>query len=146
MIMDGRQIIENLNYYSDYRITCSDERWWKSIDTNRMTATVDLYYDDREEQVTVPIEFEVCPVCCGKGGHVNPSIDCGGLTAEDFAEDPDFLEEYMGGTYDQTCNLCRGERVVPVCKDDAVNKKLEEQATANAEFRAEQAAERRMGA
>ena len=54
----------------------------------------------------------VCPVCDGEGKTVNPAIDCHGLTAEDFREDPDFAEEYKNGTYDITCNACRGQRVV----------------------------------
>ena len=54
----------------------------------------------------------VCPVCEGEGKTVNPSIDCNGLTAADFAEDPDFAEDYRNGVYDVRCNACLGERVV----------------------------------
>lgn len=57
-------------------------------------------------------KWKVCPVCHGEGTTVNPSIDCNGLTAEDFAEDPDFAEDYRAGVYDQTCNACHGQRVV----------------------------------
>lgn len=54
----------------------------------------------------------VCPVCEGEGKTVNPNIDAHGLSAADFAEDPDFAEEYMSGTYDITCGGCNGLRVV----------------------------------
>ena len=54
----------------------------------------------------------VCPVCNGEGKTVNPSIDAGGLTREDFDEDPDFREDYMSGMYDITCRACNGQRVV----------------------------------
>jgi hypothetical protein len=54
----------------------------------------------------------VCPVCDGEGKTVNPNIDANGLTAEDFAEDPDFAEDYKSGMYDITCAACSGKRVV----------------------------------
>jgi hypothetical protein len=54
----------------------------------------------------------VCPVCDGEGKTVNPAIDCQGLTAEDFAEDPDFAEDYRSGAYDVRCGGCGGQRVV----------------------------------
>jgi DnaJ-class molecular chaperone len=54
----------------------------------------------------------VCPVCKGEGTTVNPAIDCNGLTAEDFRDDPDFAEGYMSGAYDITCQACDGRRVV----------------------------------
>ena len=57
-------------------------------------------------------KWMICPVCEGEGKTVNPAIDCNGLTAEDFHEDPDFFEDYMNGTYDITCRACSGKRVV----------------------------------
>jgi len=56
--------------------------------------------------------YQVCPVCDGHGTTVNPNIDSNGLTAEDFAEDPDFKEDYMSGVYDICCQACKGQRVV----------------------------------
>ena len=53
-------------------------------------------------------KWQICPACKGEGTCVNPSIDCQGVTAEDFAEDPDFAENYFGGTYDQQCAACHG--------------------------------------
>lgn len=50
----------------------------------------------------------ICPACDGEGTCVNPNIDANGLTAEDFAEDPDFSENYMSGLYDVTCGACHG--------------------------------------
>lgn len=57
-------------------------------------------------------QWIVCPVCCGEGTTVNPEIDSNGLTAEDFAEDPDFADSYFSGVYDITCRACDGNRVV----------------------------------
>ena len=50
----------------------------------------------------------ICPVCDGDGTCVNPAIDCNGLTAEDFAEDPDFAQSYFNHLYDVTCAPCGG--------------------------------------
>ena len=57
-------------------------------------------------------KWHVCPVCQGDGKTVNPAIDCHGLTAEDFREDPDFAESYREGLYDIPCRACNGKRVV----------------------------------
>jgi hypothetical protein len=59
------------------------------------------------------VKWVLCPVCEGDGKTVNPAIDCNGLTAEDFREDPDFAEDYWSGVYDITCRACNGHRVVP---------------------------------
>ena len=116
-----------------------------------MTGTIDLEDDDGEEEsVTVALKYEVCPTCEGKGKHVNPSIDCDGLTAEDFAEDPDFREEYMSGRYDVTCYGCKGKRVVLELDRDNIAAELLARIDSMVEDRAhyerESAAERRMGA
>lgn len=50
----------------------------------------------------------ICTLCHGDGTHVNPSIDAGGLSREDFDNDPDFAESYMRGDYDVTCARCGG--------------------------------------
>lgn len=70
-----------------------------------------LYLEDGTEK-PLPTRWVVCPVCAGKGSHVNPAIDGHGLTAEDFDQDPDFAEDYAAGVYDQTCNKCLGRTTV----------------------------------
>ena len=50
----------------------------------------------------------ICPVCDGDGKTVNPAIDANGLTADDFADDPDFADDYLGGVYDIACRACNG--------------------------------------
>jgi hypothetical protein len=131
----------------DHRDTARDRRWWNSINENRMTANVTIRTeDDAEEEVDVAVRFEVCQCCDGKGKYVNPNIDRHGLSREDFDQDPDFAEAYMEGQYDITCEECEGRRVVPVCMDEKVLEKIQEKARADAEYRAECEAERRMGA
>lgn len=106
--------------------------------------------------VDLPAKFEVCDTCQGKGSHVNPSIDSGGLSREDFDEDPGFREEYFSGAYDVPCYGCAGRRVVPVIDTSDSFSWSEDQKTAfahhnevlddRAEMAAVYAAERRMGA
>lgn len=73
---------------------------------NQPAPSFVLYLDD--DEIELPTKWVVCSVCDGNGRHVNPSIDCGGLSAEDFGDDPDFRADYFGGTYDVTCNRCNG--------------------------------------
>ncbi len=113
-------------------------------DHKRMCIVIEDYGDGEYE---VPAQHEVCPVCSGKGTHVNPSIDSHGIGAEEMYEDPDFAEEYFGGAYDVECNECAGQRVVLVPKDSnhpgAVA--LERARQNEYEYAAECEAERRMG-
>jgi hypothetical protein len=138
------------NYCNDHRVRAADH-WWKSLDESKMVAQVDLYVEngDECEVVDIPIRFEVCVACGGKGKHVNPSIDCNGLTADDFS-DPDFMDDYCDGRYDVQCYGCDGRRVVPAIDTDRIDpatiKRLEDKWQSEAESRAERNAERRMGA
>jgi hypothetical protein len=128
--------LERLNWANDAR-NCEPD------------AAPVLYLDDGTE-VPLPTRWAVCSVCEGKGTHVNPSIDCDGLTAEDFADDPDFAEDYMAGTYDQTCNRCKGrttERVVDLDKMPADQRAAyEKQCREDAQQRAEERSEYLRGA
>lgn len=147
----SREYTERSNYYSDHRVRAAERgSMFNDVDEKRMVATVSLFNGNDEEEHEVPITFEVCPTCAGKGTHVNPSVDSNGLTAEDFAEDPDFAEEYMRGTYDVQCYECHGKRVVPIVAKDSVDpeimRRLEKQQTEAEDFRRIQEAERRYGA
>jgi len=106
--------------------------------------------DFNEVTVEMPAHFEVCPRCEGTGTHVHEGVDGNGLSAQDFAEDPDFKEQYFAGVYDVTCTECCGKRVVPVVdvqKCTYAQKRLlvsqREWDRAGARMRAEEAAERR---
>lgn len=74
------------------------------------------YTDQRSDRtysfcMKLPSKYEVCDQCSGSGKVVNPSIDAGGLSHEDFYEDPEFEEAYFSGRYDMTCPNCGGKRV-----------------------------------
>jgi len=117
----------------------------KDFDPKRMWA----YFDDGEEEelIVVRCRYVVCDVCEGKGTHVNPNIDRNGLSADDFAEDPDFAESYCAGVYDVPCRECGGQRVVPEADPDqnspALLKKIANAIEGRYADVAESAAERR---
>jgi hypothetical protein len=102
-------------------------------------------------EVVVPFVWAVCGLCDGKGKHVNPSIDCGGISGEEFDEDPDFRDAYMSGRYDVECGECHGRRVVPELRPvseaerDAL-RALDAQEEDDAAYERECRAERMMGA
>lgn len=79
-------------------------------------------YEDNE--LGMPAKRIVCPLCNGKGSHVNPSIDSHGLTREDFDDDPDFAENYFSGMYDVPCYRCNGRNVCLVVDEEKCDKHL----------------------
>lgn len=152
--MSYRSRIEDLNYYSDPRVTARQLNGFDRFDSESMRLYVTLYDDDEQEyEADFPAKYEVCSTCDGQGKHVNPSIDCGGLTARDFDEDPDFYDDYTQGVFDVICYECKGKRVSPVVDEDCLTEEqkknlkiFDELEEDRAAFAAEQAAERRMGA
>lgn len=157
--------LERANYENDHRVRAAYRTRRYTVVEGRQSLTVKLSeatvesllqdVDETDEAVaafdrriaeierTSVVEMRVCSICRGRGRMVNPSIDCGGLTREDF-DDPDFAEDYRAGRYNVTCSGCGGLRVVP----EWVNMPAEIVALEgdDAEYAAMCAAERRMGA
>jgi hypothetical protein len=109
-------IMDDYNYYNDARVKVAEMGdWFTTFSENTMTATVEVMDEDGEDfvEVEVACKMEVCDLCGGRGRHVNPAIDSGGLSREDL-EDEGFRRDYFRGRYDVPCNQCRGRRVVPV--------------------------------
>jgi hypothetical protein len=109
------------------------------------------FYDevtDEENVVELPTHWEVCDLCEGEGAHVNPSIDCDGLSTEQ-ENDPDFMDDYLSGKYDVPCDRCGGKRVIQEVKWDAVSEEhkheYHRQQQWEHESRQEQLAELRAG-
>lgn len=86
-------------------MSCEDRNYYRDP---RVTATRAAVPEDR------PWHWEICDLCDGRGKVVNPSIDASGLTADDFAEDPGFAEDYRSGVYDIPCPRCGGRTTIPV--------------------------------
>lgn len=101
------------------------------VDHTAPKKTAQAYDDDESDaRPNEPKAFAICPTCDGRGKHVNPSIDSNGLP-DDFASDPDFMEDYMGGAYDVHCAECGGKRVVPQCSADGCNEPAEQRMQAS---------------
>lgn len=75
---------------------------------------------DYEETVELPAIWEVCGRCHGEGKH-DPESFAGGFSSEDFAEDPDFAEEYFKGSYDVPCEECHGRTTVLMVDEARLN-------------------------
>lgn len=108
--------LDNYNYFNDHRVKARRDTWYESFNEESMTVDV-RYEDDNDKEIVVvlPVLYEVCYTCDGKGKHVDPSIDSGGICYDDM--EPDFEEEYVTGRYDVTCYGCKGKRVLPVVID-----------------------------
>lgn len=126
-------------------------KWYKSFDARKRTIIISLSYEDEddgdfEEDVEFPMKFEVCPLCHGKGKHVNPSIDAHGISREEFADDPDFMEDYLSGYYDVDCYECDGHNVVPEIDDNSsrMTDELKEKLKQFREYQKEEAKYRRI--
>ena len=131
----GSRMLEDRNYMMDRRTNAKNA--FEGYDPRSKTITVsftkyldddDMYEDEdgnwhEEEEVTLrlPAKMEVCDLCSGSGKVVNPSIDAGGLTQDDFDRDPDFEEEYFSGAYDIGCPQCNGNNVMPVVNEAALD-------------------------
>jgi hypothetical protein len=102
--------IEDLNFLNDSR-NCGPA-------PREFTVVID------EEEILLPTRWEVCGVCDGKGKHVDPSIDCGGLNLERFDNDPDFERAYFSGAYNITCNRCAGRTTVAAPDFDKMTPEL----------------------
>ncbi len=140
-----------MSYEDDYRVVAGNKNsWFTTLNEKTMQATVKCEDEDGEiHEVIVKVCYEVCPTCHGKGKHVNPSIDCNGLSSEDFYEDPDFRDEYFGGMYDVTCFECHGKNVVPCLdrnnNDPSVIKMIDDKLEQDYQYARELAHERKYG-
>jgi hypothetical protein len=107
---------------------------------------MDFVLEDEDRIARIAVERIVCPVCRGRG---SSSAYLGDVT-EWLREDPDAVEDYVGGFYDRECDECHGLRVIdePVeaGSDPADWARLMAWLRDAADHRREIAAERRMGA
>ena len=122
-MMDSRTNAKNAWEGYDERsntITISHTRY---LEDDEMTQDPDTgeWTEEKEINLKLPAKLELCDLCDGKGKVVNPSIDAGGLSQDDFHDDPDFEEDYFSGVHDISCPQCSGKRVVPVVNYDALS-------------------------
>jgi hypothetical protein len=123
--MSYQSRLDDVNYYRDPRTTAKRRgSWYDHFDSHSMRCIITVWdYDhdhdesDIEVSAWIAVHYEVCDLCNGRGSHVNPSIDSGGISSEDFDYDPDFEEDYRRGVHDVPCYQCGGRRVEPVPND-----------------------------
>ena len=147
-----RNYCEESNYWSDSRVRAAfGTTKFQKVDPKTLTGVFVCENDEgEEEELPVKLMREKCDLCDGTGRVVNPSIDCDGLTSEDFDEDPDFREDYFSGVYDIPCTKCKGERIViELDRDETkpeVLKVIDAWEKEENDYRRTVAAERAMGA
>lgn len=112
-----------------------------------------LFCDDGDTEQELPFKWEICSWCDGHGTDRGASVECdgGGFTSSEWAEqDDDFKEGYLRGDYDRPCQGCSGSGKVMVADYDRMPPEevaaYEQQLRDDADDRAIEAAERRMGA
>lgn len=135
-------ILDNLNYANDSRTIQNhvEEINIRLVPTHRNTARVhiiDLDFAERFNALNIDdanVQFKsddsfdlheneviihhvstepcLCSTCRGYGTVVDPAIDSGGLTQEDFDNDPGFEEDYFSGIHDISCPKCKGDKVI----------------------------------
>jgi len=77
-----------------------------SIDMVATTDGADIEWP----QIPVSGKWKICPTCEGEGTYVNPSIDAGGISMDEFGKwSAEEQERYFSGFYDVTCSSCSGE-------------------------------------
>lgn len=120
--------IEETNFWNDPRVKSKyfgnskyyklrgnvvifDEDWTEFLIEDGLDNILDI--EDGIARLQVTVSYEVCSLCEGHGSHVNPNIDCNGLSEEDMY-DYEFMENYRSGRYDVTCDQCNGRNVEPV--------------------------------
>ena len=93
------------------------------------TITVSFENDDGEEiELTLPSKMEVCPECQGEGYTLAGGLKGAAFSQEEFYEtfdDYESREQYFtrGGIYDEQCQNCHGNNVVPVVDEEHITEK-----------------------
>jgi RecJ-like exonuclease len=118
------------------------------------------YVDDEGEEIeaSLPSCKEVCPRCEGTGFHLTESIGSYAYSQEEFEEafdDEESRSEYFrrGGRFDVVCTECKGKNVIDVVDEEAcitteqkaILCKYDDYLNRQAQYRAEEEAERRAG-
>lgn len=153
-------MMEEYNYWNDRRVIASMvSKPFKVVFSNEKKTKVeldeclleslidqDILPENHDGTIEAPTKYEVCGTCEGAGKVVNPSIDAGGISQEDFDEDPDFEERYKSGAFDITCPTCKGKRVEAIPQfPPAIAEVIAEWMRDEYEYARECARERAMG-
>lgn len=73
---------------------------------------ITVTHPETEEELQLPARWSICSHCNGEG---QSSAYLGAFTAEDMHDaGPEFMEDYMAGAYDRSCEHCEGSGKVLV--------------------------------
>ena len=83
---------------------------------------ISIVWDDESradpEEIRLPAVWAICRTCGGDGHH---SRHLGAFTREDMDEQgPEFMEDYIAGHYDKTCETCNGSGKVKRANEAAM--------------------------
>jgi hypothetical protein len=103
--------------------------------------------DEHDQEKTAPHKWEICRSCRGEG---KSSAYLGAFTQDDMEEEgPEFVEDYVNGVYDQTCEECNGTGKVKVADFSQMTPAevaaFREDRLNEADLRAMEESERRLG-
>jgi hypothetical protein len=153
--------MEEFNFHRDSRtVAAMTSQPYKVLESNAAKTSVQLSEsllegliedgilpEDSDGIYELDTKYEVCDCCRGSGSVVNPAIDAGGISREQFEEDPQFEADYFDGKYDITCPECEGKRVVPEVEFPAsIRQEIASWMRAESDYAQTCAAERAMGA
>lgn len=108
------------------------------------------YNEDLNEQGIIFVEgkYEVCHRCSGHGTHFKSDLDENNMLQGMYEDgDDDGIDSYYSGVFDQTCEECKGQRVIvnPILPNWA-SELLYDWYESERNYRAICRAEQRMGA
>jgi hypothetical protein len=148
--------LEDFNYYGDRRVSGARGAQRLRAAADPRTMTIRFSHEDYDtgdvRNYTIPFHWAVCDVCGGRGTHVNPSIDAGGIGDDDEFWMDDVDEEtgesrYFSGAYDVPCYTCGGRTTVPSAEPQTEEEREAFEAVfGRYSYSAEQLAEMRWGA
>jgi len=180
-MLTREQMMENRNYWNDSRTINSmithdsfftkeskteidlnwvQAKWLEHTEGDYVEGTEKIEYDkwlmsmniNTSKQIHCSSRYELCSQCKGSGTMIDPSIDCMGLSDENFGYDPTFRENYFSGAYSITCSICHGEKELHILEYETdnplynwCNERLSEHYEYEYEYAREAAAERAMG-
>lgn len=73
-----------------------------------------------EGEVVLPTKWKICSYCSGAG---KSSAHLGAFTSDDMRDmDEDFMDDYMGGHYDHSCENCAGTGKIEVADHSRMTK------------------------
>lgn len=155
-VIDLSWVRDTWDDWSDYEeFVAKKDNWTQEQWKEASDQAFNKWLESLDSNIIVYVEskYEVCNTCQGRGKHINPNIDSGGITSSEWNEwGREEQDAYWSGRYDVTCYSCKGEKVTQILEYETDNKlynwcceRLSEYYESQYESAAEYIAEKRMG-